>query len=119
MMCYCLPFPLFNRTLYSDASKAEQIATFSSFDETQERAAYHLDNALPADSKAEFKIVYKGKLTGSMMGYYRSAWENQGKTKHYALTQFEVRAAYITLYIPFQFSLFKAHRCSTRVPLLG
>jgi len=69
--------------------KAEQVPTFSSF-QTQERVVYHLTNALPTGSKAQLKIAYGGKLTGSMMGYYKSAWENEGKTKHYALTQFEV-----------------------------
>lgn len=77
-------------TLYSETLKAEQVATLSSFNQTQERAVYQLNNALPAGSKAELKIVYAGKLTGSMMGYYKSAWENEGKTEHYALTQFEV-----------------------------
>jgi aminopeptidase 2 len=72
--------------------KAEQIATFLSFDRSQERAVYRLNNPLPAGSKAELKIAYAGKLTANMMGYYKSAWENKGRTEHYALTQFEVGA---------------------------
>lgn len=80
-----------HRTLYSDALKAEQDATFASFDKTQERTTYQLSNSLPAGSKAELKIGFTGKLTGSMMGYYKSSWEQDGKTKYYALTQFEVR----------------------------
>ncbi|KAF8803558.1 hypothetical protein BYT27DRAFT_7214560 [Phlegmacium glaucopus] len=86
-------------TLYSEALKAEQMATFSSFNQTQERALYHLTNALPAGSKAEFKIVYGGKLTGSMMGYYKSAWEKEGRTEHYALTQFEVGVQHISPWV--------------------
>ena len=42
-------------------------------------------------------MVFGGKLTGSMMGYYKSAWEYEGTTKYYALTQFEVRILYIIL----------------------
>jgi aminopeptidase 2 len=80
-------------TLYSEALKAEQTATSLSFDQSQERAVYHLNNVLPAGSKAELKIAYAGKLTANMMGYYKSAWENKGKTEHYALTQFEATAA--------------------------
>jgi aminopeptidase 2 len=80
-------------TLYSDSLKEEQDATFVSFDKTQERTTYQLSNKLPAGSKAELKIAFTGKLTGNMMGYYRSSWEQDGKTKYYALTQFEPTAA--------------------------
>lgn len=70
--------------------KEEQDATFDSFDKGQERTTYQLGNTLPAGSKAELKIGFSGKLTGSMTGYYRSSWEEDGKTKYYSLTQFEV-----------------------------
>ncbi|KJA27394.1 hypothetical protein HYPSUDRAFT_131428 [Hypholoma sublateritium FD-334 SS-4] len=80
-------------TLYSDALKVEQDATFDSFDKGQERTTYLLANTLPAGSKAELRIGFSGKLTGSMTGYYRSSWEEDGKTKYYSLTQFEPTAA--------------------------
>jgi hypothetical protein len=97
--------------------EVEQIATFLSFDQSQERAIYHFNNALPAGSKAEFRIAYAGKLTANMMGYYKSAWENKGKTEHYALTQFEV--GILSFCMSFLISHFPGYRCSTRVSLLG
>ncbi|CAA7267619.1 unnamed protein product [Cyclocybe aegerita] len=80
-------------TLYSNALSAEQAPTVSSFDKTQERTTFQLTQNLPAGSKAELKIAFSGELTGNMMGYYKSSWEHEGKTKHYALTQFEPTAA--------------------------
>ncbi|THH32969.1 hypothetical protein EUX98_g1220 [Antrodiella citrinella] len=62
-------------------------------DDTQERAVLALSSTLPAGSKAQLKVSFAGELTGSMMGYYRAAWEHEGKTKHYSLTQFEPTAA--------------------------
>lgn len=77
-------------SLYSDSLKAEQVLAEQSFDKTSERVAYKLNKTLPAGSKATLKISFQGKLTGSMTGYYRSAYEKDGETKYYALTQFEV-----------------------------
>ena len=85
------------RTLYSEALRTKQIPSSASFDETQERIAYEFRHALPAGSKAELEMVFGGKLTGSMVGYYKSAWEHEGTTKYYALTQFEVRILHIIL----------------------
>lgn len=44
----------------------------------------------PAGSKAELKIGFEGQLGGSMVGYYKSSYALDGKTKYYALTQFAV-----------------------------
>jgi aminopeptidase 2 len=77
-------------SIYSDNLKIEQIPSACAFDTTAQRAVFTLPNALPAGSKAKFKIGFHGKLTGNMMGYYKSIWEQDGKTKAYALTQFEV-----------------------------
>lgn len=60
------------------------------FDEENERATISLPTSLTAGSKIQLKIDFEGELTGAMMGYYRSAWEHEGKTKYYTLTQFEV-----------------------------
>ncbi|KAH9483761.1 Aminopeptidase 2, mitochondrial [Psilocybe cubensis] len=76
-------------SLYSDALKTEQVTSVTAIDKTQERVTYQLTDKLPAGSKAELKIAFAGKLTGAMMGYYKSSWENEGKTEYYALTQFE------------------------------
>jgi len=64
----------------------------SSFDKAKERTTFQLPNGLKlsAGSKAELKIHFEAKITGNMMGYYKSSWEHEGKTKNYALTQFEV-----------------------------
>jgi aminopeptidase 2 len=77
-------------TVYSHASKSEQTPTGQSFDKAQERTAFELSSPLSAGSKAEIKIAFSGGLTGSMMGYYKSSYEHEGKTINYALTQFEV-----------------------------
>jgi aminopeptidase 2 len=59
-------------------------------DPTLERATFELKTTLPAGSKAQVKIPFKGEITGSMMGYYRSSWDDNGKRRPYALTRFEV-----------------------------
>ncbi|KXN83489.1 Aminopeptidase 2, mitochondrial [Leucoagaricus sp. SymC.cos] len=80
-------------SLYSDTLKAEQVLGEQTFDKTSERVAYNLGSTLPAGSKASLKVYFKGELTGSMMGYYKSTYEKDGKKKYYALTQFEPTAA--------------------------
>ncbi|KAF9054698.1 leucyl aminopeptidase [Panaeolus papilionaceus] len=80
-------------TLYSDALKKDVTITFAGFERSQERTTYELSDTLPAGSKAELKISFSGKLTGSMMGYYKSSWEKDGKKINYTLTQFEPTAA--------------------------
>lgn len=80
-----------HRNVYSDASKSEQPPTGQSFDKDQERLTLQLATSLPAGSNAKLKIAFGGELTNSMAGYYKSSWEHEGKTKYYALTQFEVR----------------------------
>lgn len=82
---------LSNASIYSDALKKEQAHTSLTSDTIAERATLQFATPLPAGSKAQLQIGFQGKLTGSMLGYYRSAWEVEGKTKYYALTQFEVR----------------------------
>jgi aminopeptidase 2 len=64
--------------------------TEQTLDSASERVAYSVNDTLPAGSKASLKVSFKGGLTGSMMGYYKSTYEEEGKTKYYALTQFEV-----------------------------
>jgi len=62
-------------------------------DEKFERCTVKIDHKLSAGSDAKLGIVYKGVLEGSMMGYYRSSYEFEGKNGFYGLTQFEPTAA--------------------------
>lgn len=81
--------PYVHRSIYSDVLKIEQPQSGESFDTVAERVTYSFPTVLPAGSKAELRIGFGGKLTGGMAGYYKSSWEHEGKTKFYALTQFE------------------------------
>ncbi|EGO21509.1 hypothetical protein SERLADRAFT_372157 [Serpula lacrymans var. lacrymans S7.9] len=80
-------------SIYSDVLKTEQVETARSFDTAAERVTLQFSTPLPAGSKARLSIGFAGKLTTSMMGYYKSSYEHEGKTKNYALTQFEPTAA--------------------------
>lgn len=80
-------------SIYSDALKIEQEQYEESVDTASERITYIFSTVLPAGSKAELKVGFSGKLTGSMTGYYKSMYEVDGKQKAYALTQFEPTAA--------------------------
>ncbi|KAF8985615.1 leucyl aminopeptidase [Cyathus striatus] len=82
-----------NVLVWCDALDKEQAPVNSHFDSVSERVVYELKSPLPTGSKAVVKIGFSGKLTGSMMGYYRSSWTKDGKTNFYALTQFEPTAA--------------------------
>ncbi|KIL68636.1 hypothetical protein M378DRAFT_71638 [Amanita muscaria Koide BX008] len=63
------------------------------YNAAQERIQYNFPTPLPAGSQAELRIGFEGKLTGGMVGYYRSSYEHSGETKYYALTQFEPTSA--------------------------
>lgn len=67
------------------------------YDEPRGRVSVDLPVALPVGSQLQLRIDFEGELTDAMMGYYRSSWEDEGKTKYYALTQFEV---YSSLSLP-------------------
>ena len=78
-------------SIYSEALKIQQAPSTLTFDKEQERVVVHFAKPLPASSKARLQVSFRGKLTSSMQGYYKSSWEHEGKKKDYALTQFEVR----------------------------
>jgi aminopeptidase 2 len=80
----------FGSSLTSNALAGQQELIVSAVDKTQERTTFQLSRNLPAGSKANLQIAFSGTITGSMMGYYKSSYELDGKTKNYALTQFEV-----------------------------
>ncbi|KAI6109137.1 hypothetical protein EDD16DRAFT_1615680 [Pisolithus croceorrhizus] len=79
--------------LRSHALKNEQPDTARSLDAKSERGTFCFPNALPASSEATLSITFTGKLSGSMLGYYKSSFQHDGSTKSYALTQFEPTAA--------------------------
>lgn len=78
-------------SIYSDVSQSEQLQSGQTIDKDLQRVTFVFPNALPAGSKAQLKVAFNGVLKSSMTGYYMSAWEQDGQTKHYSLTQFEVR----------------------------
>jgi Peptidase M1 N-terminal domain len=104
--------------LYSDALKTEQEQSSCTFDSETERATFAFPTKLPAGSKAQLQVGFHGKLTGSLVGYYKSLWEHEGKTKYYALTQFEVDPTNLHA-TSVSNSLQPAHCCEARVSLLG
>ena len=96
------PLSLSGVRVTSSALKQELVQTTSDFnyDEANERATIPLPTTLPAGSKVQLRVGFESEITGSLMGYYRSAWEHEGKTKHYALTQFEVSRYYLSHELP-------------------
>jgi hypothetical protein len=94
------------------------VPTEQTLDNASERVAYSVNETLPAGSKVSLKVSFKGKLTGSMMGYYRSTYEEEGKTKYYALTQFEAGKIYPSIYLSILTPV-SAHCCPSSIPLLG
>ncbi|EFP74548.2 Aminopeptidase 2 mitochondrial [Puccinia graminis f. sp. tritici] len=77
----------------SNSSSQPQVIKSIERDEKFERCTVSVGQKLPAGSEAKLGIVYKGVLEGSMMGYYRSTYEFEGKKGFYGLTQFEPTAA--------------------------
>lgn len=66
-------------------------STSVKFYDKQERVTLDLTQTILAGTRGELKIDFSEDLTGSMMGYYRSRFEQDGKEAYYALTQFQVR----------------------------
>ena len=78
----------------SEALKTESKSVIPlDIDSAHERLTAKLGATLPKGSKASITIAFEGKIDNSMMGYYRSTWEHEGKKGFYALTQFEPTAA--------------------------
>lgn len=72
------------------ADSKTRILSAPTFDKIMGRASVNLPSILSAGSKAQLQVGFRGKLTSSMQGYYKSGWEHEGNAKYYALTQFEV-----------------------------
>ncbi|PKI82777.1 Aminopeptidase 2 mitochondrial [Malassezia vespertilionis] len=62
-------------------------------DAEHERVTVQLDEPLQQGSHASILVPFRGVIDDSMMGYYKSTWEHEGKKGHYALTQFEPTSA--------------------------
>ncbi|KAK7039363.1 aminopeptidase 1 [Favolaschia claudopus] len=78
------------------ANEVQSAVTITA-DEELCRATLNFANALPSGSKAQAKISYTAPLRATMNGYYKSAWQREGKTEYYALTHFQptdARAAF-------------------------
>ncbi|KAL5529124.1 hypothetical protein ACEPAG_5098 [Sanghuangporus baumii] len=80
-------------SITTDSLKEPQAPTSQSFDAASERAYLKFPTVFSAGSKAQLKVNFDAQLTGSMMGYYYSTWEKDGKKQYYTLTQFEPTAA--------------------------
>ncbi|KAF5391327.1 hypothetical protein D9757_002062 [Collybiopsis confluens] len=80
-------------TAQSSAHKSEQTSSDTSFDEKEKRVTFSFPTAFPAGSRAKVTVGFAGELTGSMTGYYRSSFVENGETKYYSLTQFEATDA--------------------------
>ena len=65
----------------------------TSFDATTERVSLTFAEELPAGANATLHLGFESKLTDSLMGYYKSTWDNGS----YTLTQFAVRALFIRI----------------------
>ncbi|TDL27596.1 hypothetical protein BD410DRAFT_782728 [Rickenella mellea] len=79
--------------VHSEALKTEQKISAESHDSVSERTTVQFPVALNSGSKAQLRANFDAPLTGSMMGYYYSTWEQDGKKSYYTLTQFESTAA--------------------------
>ncbi|GJJ09825.1 hypothetical protein Clacol_004049 [Clathrus columnatus] len=64
-----------------------------SYDEDVERTTVTLPQALKQGSSIRLSIKHSRELTNELMGYYFSAYKDEGKERHYSLTQFEATAA--------------------------
>ncbi|KAG8217461.1 hypothetical protein J3R82DRAFT_5606 [Butyriboletus roseoflavus] len=80
-------------SLYSHDLKVHQVNMSRTFDSETERGTLDFPTALPANSTATLTVAFSGELTGTMMGYYKSTYEDDGEKKVYSLTQFEPTAA--------------------------
>ena len=81
---------LSNISIQSDALGSSLVPISQTLDPVTERAILQLSSVLPIGSKTVLFAKFEAALTGSMMGYYYSTSEEEGKKTYYALTQFEV-----------------------------
>ncbi|KAJ4001405.1 leucyl aminopeptidase [Lentinula boryana] len=80
-------------TAYPVGSQSDPLSSEPSFDEKEKRVSLSFPTAFPAGTQAKLSLGFAGELNSSMTGYYRSSFEEEGKTKYYSLTQFEATDA--------------------------
>lgn len=83
---------MYFRLLFSSAYNKELGPLLPLFDTTRERVSFAVPQkfALPAASKAELKLPFKGLISSLDIGYHSSSWQSDGATEHYAATFFQV-----------------------------
>ena len=59
--------------------------------EKEKRVAFKFAEEFHAGTQAVFQVSFSGEILDNQVGYYRSPWMGDGKTKYCALTQFAVR----------------------------
>lgn len=70
-------------------TESKQIIDNVGVDAKRERASVKLATPLPAGAECKLTVAFESELDGSMMGYYLSTSEHNGKKIVSALTQFE------------------------------
>ena len=112
-----------NVSVSSSNLQGELKPTSQTLDPITERSVLEFSNTFTAGTKVQLKAKFDAGLTGSMMGYYYSSWENKGKKEYYTLTQFEVCG--ISLFFSTKTTIEKgylntlANCCSESIPVLG
>ncbi|KAH7889759.1 peptidase family M1-domain-containing protein [Phlebopus sp. FC_14] len=84
---------VFDALLCSDSLQIKQRDVSRSFDVQAEQGTLNFPTPLPVGSKATLSLGFSAKLTGAMMGYYKSSYTQDGVNRSYTLTQFEPTAA--------------------------
>ncbi|CAO1632621.1 unnamed protein product [Parajaminaea phylloscopi] len=70
-------------------TESKQVIDKVDVDAKRERASIKLATALPAGAEVKLTVAFEAELDGSMMGYYLTTSEHNGKKIVSALTQFE------------------------------
>lgn len=96
-----------------------QPASALTIDKATERATLKLPTTLVEGSTVQFRVGFEADLTGALMGYYRSAFQKDGKTKYYSLTQFEVRPPFYIVSRSYSTLRILAYCCPPCISLLG
>ena len=77
-----------------DAAKAAHTELVQpEVDGKHERVSAQLHTTAPRGSRLSLSVAFAREIDASMMGYYHSTWEHQGRKGNYALTQFEPTSA--------------------------
>lgn len=75
------------------AWNGEEARVAPALDPEHERANVSLPREVPQGAQLTLTAGFRGAIDDSMMGFYRSSWEHEGRRANYALTQFEPTSA--------------------------